>query len=951
MRKLYFLMFLFAFTGMAYAQPEIQDPTPLVACDTLNDGFEVFDLTVKIPEILGSLNPAVHHVSFHETLTSAQLLGGPEIPNPAAFVNLVSSGQTVWVRVVFDVDGSFSITSLDLVLNPTPVVGPVFDLFMEDIPYDGFANFDLTVNEIALLNGAPNIAVTYHLDYADAQSGENHITTPTFFVGSEGQLIFARLFDPAGGCASIASFHLRVTNPDYVFIPDFNFKSKLISGQNARDLNNITTIVDTNGDSQIQFTEAANISHLNLNNAGITDFTGLEAFTNLTGLFMSGNLVPTIDLSALPLLQSHVAIGCGLTSVDYSNQPNLRVVDCSGNNLTSLNFSANPLLIEITCRNNGLTSLDLSGLSNLNYLDCQFNQIDSLDTAGCGNLSYLKCHMNEMTYLDVSQSPLLATLDCAANTLVTLDLSQNPLLCELSVYENLNMEWLNIKNGVDGCFTAFEVSFITTNPMYFCCDENEVNYFRNLFIANNEINVNVNSYCSFAPGGDFNTINTSISFDSDNNGCDANDRGLYNVRVNINDQTNTGSSFTDANGETYFYTQAGNFTVTPALENPSWFNVSPPSATIPFSNSNNNSVLQNFCISPVGMHPDLEIVIVPRSPARPGFDAYYDVVVKNKGNQAITNTFGILFMYDFNRMTFVEASEPLILIEGPQGTLRWELLNFLPFESKAINVRFVVNTPTHPNYPVNNGDILTFNATANPVEGDETPADNVFQFNHTVINSFDPNEIICLEGNVVSPTQIGNYLHYTINFENTGTAPAENIVVREIIDPNQFDIGTLQLLNSSASVSTRIMGNIVEYIFPSINLHSGGHGNILLKMRSNNGLVEGNSVSRTANIYFDYNFPVATDPEDTVFRALSNPGIPVDASISVYPNPTNGIVNINCANSIKSVQLYDVQGRILQTNLVNQNQTVLDITNQLNGVYFVKIISDQGMGVKKIVRE
>ena len=91
--------------------------------------------------------------------------------------------------------------------------------------------------------------------------------------------------------------------------------------------------------------------------------------------------------------------------------------------------------------------------------------------------------------------------------------------------------------------------------------------------------------------------------------------------------------------------------------------------------------------------------------------------------------------------------------------------------------------------------------------------------------------------------------------------------------------------------------------------------------------------------------------EELSFNILNNPDFQNDASISVYPNPTNGIVTVNCNNSIKSIELYDVQGRLLQTNLVNENETTIDVSTKAKGVYFLKILSDKGIGVQKIVRE
>jgi hypothetical protein len=47
---------------------------------------------------------------------------------------------------------------------------------------------------------------------------------------------------------------------------------------------------------------------------------------------------------------------------------------------------------------------------------------------------------------------------------------------------------------------------------------------------------------------------------------------------------------------------------------------------------------QNFCITANGVHPDLEIVIAPIIPARPGFSAEYQIVYKNKGNQVMSQS-------------------------------------------------------------------------------------------------------------------------------------------------------------------------------------------------------------------------------------------------------------------------------------------------------------------------
>jgi hypothetical protein len=941
MKNLYLLLLLFiGFTGFAVVPPDIQDPTPLEVCDDNNDGIAVFDLTVKIPEVLGALNSGSYTVTFHETMTDAEI-NGTSIPTTTVYTNINPNTQIIYIRVEDNTDiSSYSLTTLQLIVNPIPNIGIPQDLSIEQIPFIGTAVFDLTLNDTVLANGMSGTTVGYYATLADAQSNVAQISTPSAFIGTNGQQIWARVENAVTGCFANASFHLYITNPDIVFIPDANFKSFLI---------NHSPTIDFNGNDEIEYSEAELFSNVFLlDSSNISDLTGIEAFVNLRQLYCSNN---------------------NLTFLDVSGLTNLNTLYCSFNQLTSLNVSGDISLVTLECNNNLLTTLDVSNLSNLSTFFCYENLLTTLNIAQTTNLADFSCGNNQLSSVDVSSSPNLILFGCGNNPISSLNVSnlvnlQN-LFCDatfistldvstctslnvLAFNDNSNLTSVYMKNGRN------EGVNLSNNPnlIFICADETQINNVQQLLASSGMSSTAVNSYCTFTPGGDYNTISTNIRFDSNGNGCDLADISFPNIRLNINDGINSGATFTDVEGTGSFYTQAGTFTISPGVENPAWFTISPASVSVPFSNVDNNVSNQNFCITANGIHPDLEVVIVPITPARPGFDADYKIVYKNKGNQTITHTNdGISFIYDHNRMNLLSTSEPLSLISAPPGTLNWDFLNLVPFESRSILLTFHVNEPTHPTFPVNNGDVLNFTAVVNPLAGDETPADNTFQFNQTVVGSFDPNDITCIQGALVSPIEIGNYLHYVINFENTGTFQAENIVVREVIDPAQFDITSLQVLNSSALMTASITGNVAEFIFSNINLHSGGHGNILLKVRSNNALQEGDLVSKRANIYFDYNFPVETLPANTVFQTLSNPDIPVDATISVYPNPTQGIININCKNTISSIQLYDIQGRIVQTNLVNENQTILDISNQSNGMYFVKITSAQGTKVEKIVKE
>lgn len=658
----------------------------------------------------------------------------------------------------------------------------------------------------------------------------------------------------------------------------------------------------------------------------------------LESLSVDNNQLTTLNISQNLLLKAFVCSGNLLTSIDVTPHLQLSSFSCGSNPLSTVDVTQNPILKTLECSNIGLTTLDVSNNLNLEYLYIGYNTISNINLSQNINLKMLQCDSTQMNTLILSNNVNLQSLYCSFNNLTNLDLSHNSNL-DIVYCQGNPITNLNIKNGKIESTVGVAASNILD---FVCVDEAQISAIQTIVGPN----VVVNSYCTIIPGGNYNTISGSMIFDSNNNGCDANDSPYPNIKLNINDGTNQGATFTNNAGNYNFYTQAGSFTLTPNIENPTWFTFSPTTATIPFANNNNNTTTQNFCIAANGVHPDLEIVIAPIVPARPGFDAVYQIVYKNIGNQIMTQQYGVNFFFNQNLMSYVSST--VATSSTGSGSVSWDYATLKPFESRTINVTLHVNAPTDAN-PVNIGNILIL--TANVLAtGDQNNANNLFQFNQTVVGSYDPNDITCMEGNSVSPTQIGNFLHYNINFENTGTSQAENIVVKVDVDPNDFDVNSLQMLASSNDAYVRINGNKVEFIFHNIMLDSGGHGNVLLKIRSKNTLVSGDIVGKRADIFFDYNFPIDTGFANTTFGALNNSEFH-DVTISVYPNPTSGIVTIEGKSNLKSIQLFDVQGRLLQTKLQNDVSASIDISDKSNGIYFLKITSETGIKVEKIIKK
>ncbi|PJE40005.1 MAG: hypothetical protein CUR32_10605 [Flavobacterium sp.] len=968
MKKLYFLLFFI--TISLYGQPPINQPSQLVACQVSN-AQGLFNLTSKNAEILGSLDPTLFTVNYYESYPDSQN-GINSIQNPTQYIFSGNGFQTVFVRVFENQNPSnFALTYLQLQLYYLPYILQSPNMTVYELPNDGVAAFNLNIQIPLMLSSQQNMLVTFHTSEADAHNNSNPLLNTTSYTNvSNPQTIFARVENSISGCYSIANFQLIVASDGIVNIPDANLKAKLLSANennsiasnvnpnNSATLNTYTKI-DANQDGQIQFSEAQAIIYLNVSgtqstNVGIQNLQGIEAFYNLITFSCKYNQLSSIDLSVLPKIRNFYCTNNNLTSLNLANTSDLRIIDCGYNQLTNLNLHDSVNLTSLSARNNQLTSLDLSNNDKIEYVYIVSNSLTSFELSNKNFVRTLELGLNQLTSIQLFNLPILYRIKVQNNNLTNIDLSSVAFQVEpnnvpsanvFDVYlnNNVNLRVVNIRNG----FTNEDVSFASGSlndlQQYICVDENDV--FSFFSPTPNPI---FGTYCSFTPNGYYNIITGTILFDAEQNGCNADDMSNPNIRIDINDGINQGSTFTDNSGIYNFYTEAGSFELNLNVENPSWFNLSPNNASVSFADDNNNTATQNFCITANGIHPDLEIIVAPVFPSRPGFEAVYKIVYRNKGNQTLSQAYGINFFYNDNLMDMVSTS--IVPTSVVSGGLSWDYANLQPFESREILVTFNINTPTAAN-PVNINDVLTFTASILPQAGDENTSDNLYVYNEVVVGSYDPNDIKCLEGDVVSPAEIGDYLHYMIRFENTGTAEAENIVVRTEVNPADFDINSLQLLNTSHPVNAKITGNVVEFIFQNILLESGGHGNVLLKVKSKDTLQQGDNVNKRANIYFDYNYPVATNEAETIFQALSNPDFEQDQSISVYPNPTKDKVNVSGDFTLQTVQLYDVQGRLLQTQLANDNQTIIDISAHSNGVYFIKVTSDKGIKVGKIVKE
>jgi len=73
-------------------------------------------------------------------------------------------------------------------------------------------------------------------------------------------------------------------------------------------------------------------------------------------------------------------------------------------------------------------------------------------------------------------------------------------------------------------------------------------------------------------------------------------------------------------------------------------------------------------------------------------------------------------------------------------------------------------------------------------------------------------------------------------------------------------------------------------------------------------------------------------------------------NISLYPNPSNNLVNINTQNEISKVIVYGALGQFIEEIPIKNNQ--FSVNNLSNGIYYLSIIStDNSVQTSKLVKE
>ncbi|WP_282031475.1 T9SS type B sorting domain-containing protein [Winogradskyella eximia] len=176
---------------------EVQD-TPSInletqwinACEQDDDGFENFDLTSIIDDVLQGLTGV--DVSFHPSYQDAQS-NTNLIANPEEYQNTIPGFQMIFIRIEDSTTGCYAISNLELHSNIIET-GLSLNVITEcdDSSNDGIANFELNDVETQLANGYDGFEFTFFESEEDRENTINVIDKSTpYNVTDNGTILYA----------------------------------------------------------------------------------------------------------------------------------------------------------------------------------------------------------------------------------------------------------------------------------------------------------------------------------------------------------------------------------------------------------------------------------------------------------------------------------------------------------------------------------------------------------------------------------------------------------------------------------------------------------------------------------------------------------------------------------------------------------------------------------------
>jgi len=245
-----------------------------------------------------------------------------------------------------------------------------------------------------------------------------------------------------------------------------------------------------------------------------------------------------------------------------------------------------------------------------------------------------------------------------------------------------------------------------------------------------------------------------------------------------------------------------------------------------------------------------------------------------------------------------------------------------------------------------------------PIAGDLVPADNSMVFQGGVVGAFDPNDKQ-VSPSVLSPDEValGTPVTYTVRFQNTGNFLAARVVITDTLSMD-LEVGTLEVLGFSHPMTWGIHGRVASFVFDDIMLpdstsdEPGSHGFVRFRIHPDAALQLGDSVSNSANIYFDFNEPVITAPAVFVVDQTAGVGTDITQQFRLSPNPVTDELFVSGQGLSPGTRwtIMDAAGATVKSGRLSATTARIPVHALVPGAYVLRTVNERGTHAERFVK-
>jgi hypothetical protein len=343
------------------------------------------------------------------------------------------------------------------------------------------------------------------------------------------------------------------------------------------------------------------------------------------------------------------------------------------------------------------------------------------------------------------------------------------------------------------------------------------------------------------------------------------------------------------------------------------------------------------------------------SSRKPADTTWLRLYYQNSGTTLLNGTLKIIKDTSFNYL----YSSPLIS-SIQNDTILYSITNLKPDSSGSVFIQFCIKSSLQigsnirvvysynlPNdiSPWNNFDTIAVKASNLSPKAVSSGFRN---------NSLQVNKPLLIDGN--------EYLTYRVNFQNSTGKTINKLVILDSLDAD-LDMTTFKIVKSSHPYKEiKLIKNILQVYYEGMNLKDSANftnqsiGEFIFAVKPKNNLVPNTLIKNKAILLFDVYPQKVTN---SVLNKIKGYTVGLnkvesrkqDELIQVYPNPAkNKVKLIASLTNIRKIALYSIDGKEIYS-IVNlkTNEQELDISGLLAGIYLIKVESEKGVDVKKII--